>query len=268
MSSPKAVERRDLRRRRLGRDAAQGAGGPDQRAGLAPVDRDELRQGEASAARPRGRATGRRPCPRCRPPGTAPPPSGRAPRAAGPSSSAAAGQHPGRHRHQQEADPGGGGHVERAVGGGPAAAQVVVVHAGQIVVHQRVGVHRLDRRGHAGDGGRRAADRAVGRQHQRGAHPLARRAERVRQRLAVPAADLGLEPLGPATSSASVRSRASARRSSAGCGTLPSHPERAKEPCAARPFARSGDCPGSARSAIQVRAARGRRPPPRARPAP
>ena len=47
-----------------------------------------------------------------------------------------------------------GGLVPLAVHGGPAAAQVVVVHAGQVVVHQAVGVHRLDRRG--------GPDRAVG----------------------------------------------------------------------------------------------------------
>ena len=37
--------------------------------------------------------------------------------------------------------------VERPVDRGPAPAQVVVVHARQIVVDQRVGVHHLDRGG-------------------------------------------------------------------------------------------------------------------------
>ena len=106
----------------------------------------------ASAARPPGRATARRPCPRCRRPRTARRPS--RPRTAGgrPSSSAAAGEHARRDRHQEEAGPGGGRHIEGAVGGGAAAAEVVVVHARQVVVHQRVGVHRLDRGRDAGDG--------------------------------------------------------------------------------------------------------------------
>jgi hypothetical protein len=40
-----------------------------------------------------------------------------------------------------------GGLVVDLVHGGPATAQVVVVHGGQIVVHQRVGVHQLEGHG-------------------------------------------------------------------------------------------------------------------------
>ena len=95
-------------------------------------------------------------------------------------------EHPGGHRHEQEADPGGGRHVERAVGGRAAAAEVVVVHARQVVVDERVGVHGLDRRGHAGDAGRvgRRPSRNAA-EHQRGAHPLAGGAERVGEGFAV-----------------------------------------------------------------------------------
>ena len=61
------------------------------------------------------------------------------------------GEHAGGHRHQQEARPGRGGDVEGDVGGGTAAAEVVVVHAGKVVVDQGVGVHGLDRGGDPGD---------------------------------------------------------------------------------------------------------------------
>ena len=39
--------------------------------------------------------------------------------------------------------------VEGLLGRGPAAAQIVVVHAGQIVMHQRIGVQGLDGGGRA-----------------------------------------------------------------------------------------------------------------------
>ena len=68
---------------------------------------------------------------------------------------------------------------ERLVVGGLAAAQVVVVHAGQVVVNQRVGVNHLDR---AGKGQRRlrfAAAEGVECKHQHGAHALAARLQAV-----------------------------------------------------------------------------------------
>jgi hypothetical protein len=83
------------------------------------------------------------------------------------------------------------------VGGGPTPAQIVVVHAGQVVVHQRVGVHDLDRAGDADHRGRAAPHRPVRRHEQRGAHPLARRGEGVGQRLAVALRHLAAEPPGP-----------------------------------------------------------------------
>ena len=58
--------------------------------------------------------------------------------------------------------------AKNLVAGGPAAAQVVVVHAGQVVVHQRIGVQDFHRagRGHGlhgiaatGFGGGKAEDR-------------------------------------------------------------------------------------------------------------
>ena len=51
-----------------------------------------------------------------------------------------------RERHHREAGRRGGRHAEHPVHRGPPAAHVVVVHAGQVVVHERVGVHDLDRR--------------------------------------------------------------------------------------------------------------------------
>ena len=166
-----------------------------------------------------------------------------------PSSRGGPGQHPGRHRHQQEADPGGGGHVEAAVGGGTAAAEIVVVHAGQVVVDQRVGVHGLDRRRHAGDR-RRRARRPSGTPPARSAArtrlPGRARARTPAPRRARPPISAS-EPLGPPPSSASVRSRASARGRR-------------------RPTQRPD---GTALSASSIRSSRRcRRPPPRAPPAP
>ena len=54
------------------------------------------------------------------------------------------------HRDEQEAHPGGRRDVELPVGRRAAAPEIVVVHAGEVVVDQGVGVHGLDRRGHAG----------------------------------------------------------------------------------------------------------------------
>ena len=77
-------------------------------------------------------------------------------------------EHPRRHGYQQEAHPGGCGNVELAVGRRAPSAEVVVVHAGEIVVDERVGMYRLDRGGHACDGRRGAADRAESPENERG----------------------------------------------------------------------------------------------------
>ncbi len=78
--------------------------------------------------------------------------------------------------------------AERDVAGRPAAAQVVVVHRGEVVVDQRIGVDQLDR-----DRQRKhplgvAAERRGGRERQHRPDPLAAREQRVAHRL--------IEPLG------------------------------------------------------------------------
>ena len=54
-------------------------------------------------------------------------------------------QHFEREHLQRVADQDRGGLVEGAVAGRPAAPQIVVVHGGQVVVHQGVDVDELDR---------------------------------------------------------------------------------------------------------------------------
>ncbi len=65
-----------------------------------------------------------------------------------------------------------GGFVEFLMCGGAPAAEVIVVHAGQVVVDQRVGVHALD-----GDGGGQGVgllpEELGGGEHQHGAEALA-----------------------------------------------------------------------------------------------
>ena len=55
---------------------------------------------------------------------------------------------------------------------GPAAPQIVVVHAGEVVVHERIGVHHLDRGTQFGDGAVAAPQRLVGGEHERGPQAL------------------------------------------------------------------------------------------------
>ena len=86
---------------------------------------------------------------------------------------------------------GGGPDVERAVGGRPAAAQVVVVHTGEVVVHQRVGMHDLDGGCELRHSRLPATAAGFSRgEHQGGAQPLAGRqqavADRRRERVAPP----------------------------------------------------------------------------------
>jgi len=64
-------------------------------------------------------------------------------------------------------------HVEGAVRRGPPAPQIVVVHAWEIVVNQRIGVHHFDRSGQLGDaGGRGPVEGLVRREDQRGTQAL------------------------------------------------------------------------------------------------
>jgi hypothetical protein len=72
--------------------------------------------------------------------------------------------------------------VERLVGGGPAAAQIVIVHAGKIVMHERVSVHGLDR----GRCARRKfgfhIEQARALQYEKRPEPLAAREDRITSR--------------------------------------------------------------------------------------
>ena len=184
-------------RRRLRRDAAQGARGPDQRPGLAPVDRHELRQGErpplgleveplpahhpldaarleqlrCHPAQDRAAAGRARPRP--------PPARGRPP--------APAGSRLGWRSARRTGDgwwAGRGGGRRRPCTAGRRG------RASRCAPSRPPRPRRRCRR--------LAADRAERRRHERGAHPLAGGAERVRQGFAVAAADLSLEPLRPA----------------------------------------------------------------------
>ncbi len=54
---------------------------------------------------------------------------------------------------QQESDPGCGRHVKSPMRRGTPPAQVIIVHAGEIVVHQGVGVNRFNGCRHPGNTG-------------------------------------------------------------------------------------------------------------------
>jgi hypothetical protein len=101
------------------------------------------------------------------------------------------------YRNEQVAHECGRCDVKGAMGSGTAAAEIIIVHARQIVVDQGVGVHRLDRGRNSSYGVRLATSRPVRCQQQRGSNALARRPQRVAQSLALPAAHLSLEALGP-----------------------------------------------------------------------
>ena len=105
-------------------------------------------------------------------------------------------EHAGAERYHVKAGHGGGPDVECAVGGRPAAPQVVVVHAGKVVVDQGVRVHDLDRRRELRHPGRSPAPTGFRRgEHQRGAQALAGReqavADRRRERRTPPAVGAG-----------------------------------------------------------------------------
>ena len=63
---------------------------------------------------------------------------------------------------QRVAGENGRGFVERAMTGRATTAQVVVIHGGQIVVHQAVDVDELDRRGGGVEPLERRAERFAG----------------------------------------------------------------------------------------------------------
>ena len=67
----------------------------------------------------------------------------------------------------------GGGLVEGLVTGRASAPQIVVIHARQVVMDQRVGVNQLDRRGRALQPFAAGAGQLPGGQDKQGAHPLA-----------------------------------------------------------------------------------------------
>ena len=81
--------------------------------------------------------------------------------------------------------------VKSDMGGGAAAAQIVIVHARQIVMHQRIGMQRLDRRPHPQGTGIVHPEQACGMQHQERAEALAPRHDGVAHGLLDP----GLAPL-------------------------------------------------------------------------
>ena len=83
------------------------------------------------------------------------------------------GEHGEGQRQQRVAGQDRGPLVEGLVHGGPAAAQVVVVHGGQVVVHQRVAVHALESRGGRQRGLARHAEQTRALEHQERAQPLA-----------------------------------------------------------------------------------------------
>ena len=110
---------------------------------------------------------------------------------------------------QEKAGACGGGDVEDHVGRGAAAALGVVVHTGEIVVHQRVGVHDLHRGGNAGDARSGAPGGIVAGEHQCRPDPLAAGAERVGQCLTVSAAGSRRSRSARGLSRASMSARAS-----------------------------------------------------------
>ncbi len=119
---------------------------------------------------------------------------------------------------QRVAGQDGGGLVERAMTGRPAAAQVVVVHRRQVVVHQRVGVDQLDGAGRAHRRAR-AARRASRRWHRRGRGGCACRG---RARCSAAPRAVAAGPPCRAAATHRVRARRAAasrsRRSSSGTG--------------------------------------------------
>ena len=79
-------------------------------------------------------------------------------------------QHARRERHHLIARPGRARHVEGAMRRRAPAPQIVVVHAGEVIVHQRIGMNDFDRGRELRDTrGRRAVEGLVRREDERGA---------------------------------------------------------------------------------------------------
>jgi hypothetical protein len=115
-------------------------------------------------------------------------------------------QLPGGHRqeprgngNQQKSHAGCSGNIEGPVHGGAPPPEIVVIHAGKVVVHQRVGMNGFDRRRHSSDAARAPTDGAVGPQNQRGTHPLSRRSESIGQRFTVAPTEVGPQVVRPVT---------------------------------------------------------------------
>ena len=132
---------RGLRRPRSRSAAARRSSSPAMCA--RPPHRATAPHRRRSGLPPRDRASARRPCRRA--PQHAPAPCTSAMRTAG--SGCASGRRDDVERKRQQAVAGQdrGRLVERLVGGRPAPPQVVVVHRRQVVVHQRIAVHALQR---------------------------------------------------------------------------------------------------------------------------
>ena len=134
--------------------ATLGAGGGhqharlDQRAGLARVHVLDLGQRRAVGRRLRDRSPGRRPCRACRSRSASSRSISRRTRGVRRQSRTVR-EHLEREHLQRIADENRGRFVEGAVAGRPAAAQIVVVHRRQVVVHQPVDVDEFDRAGGA-----------------------------------------------------------------------------------------------------------------------
>jgi hypothetical protein len=109
------------------------------------------------------------------------------------------GQESGSNRDQEKPHAGCGGNIERAVHGRTTSPEIVVVHAGKIVVHQRIGMNRLDCSSHPGYAARASTDGTIGSENQRGTDPLPGGPERIGQCFPVSPAEIGLQVLGPVT---------------------------------------------------------------------
>jgi len=106
-------------------------------------------------------------------------------------------QHLGRHRHKQVPRPRRHGDTKFPVRGGTAPPHVVIVHAREVVVYQRVRMDGFHRGGYADRTRAFSTRRAEGSQHQRRSDPLTGASQRIRQRLAFRRRHFGLEPAGP-----------------------------------------------------------------------
>src|SRR5256885_2553073 len=87
--------------------------------------------------------------------------------------------HPRPEPHHLEAGAARRGDIKGTMHRRPPAPQIVVVHAGEVVVHERIGVHHLDRGTQLGDGAVAAPQRLVGGEHERGSQALTLAEQRV-----------------------------------------------------------------------------------------